>query len=56
MTDDFVSGVLLVDQSEIGKSRHLPSSRGACAAAIQCYYVPVVSNTEYGKGCSWASR
>ena len=31
MTDDFVSGVLLVDQSEIGKSRHLPSSRGACA-------------------------
>jgi hypothetical protein len=28
-----------------GKSRHLPPPRGACAATIQCYYVPVVSNT-----------
>jgi hypothetical protein len=29
-----------------GKSRHLPPPRGACAATIQCYYVPVVSNAE----------
>jgi single stranded DNA-binding protein len=29
-----------------GRSRHLPPPRGACTATIQCYYVPVVNNTE----------
>ena len=57
MTDDVVSGVPHVDRSEIGKSRHLPPPRGACVPAIQCYYVPVISNTEYlERGVPWASR
>jgi hypothetical protein len=29
---------------------------GACAAAIQCYYVPVVSVAEYRGSGPWASR
>ena len=34
-----------------------PASPGACATGIQCYYVPVSSNTEYLEGgVLWASR